>query len=280
MSSQSREKWAANSKQLIPSHQSSRSAGLRHLRWPGTGLDLKVLLGLPMQLELNLQWDLLWAPPKEGVQVHGGIEAMQSAGQELYLILSLNINVFSEAKLKHRVLWYWGVSSYLILRQTGTELCEISADKISALSPDHSGCDISVLQLQGLGDHSLHFSTARTGFRSPAALWMLVLLSCWEDCSRQRNHQWSQRKRMPPSVNSCVWSPQRKSCSQVQVLLISSMRRKTQQLVLWDWLQRENSHLKASVSWKREILIQTTSSFWWRWLNLILFLLNSANTGI
>lgn len=45
------------------------------------------------------------------------------------------------------------------------------------LIPDHSGCDIFALQLQGLGDHKLYFSTARTGFRSPVALWMLVLLS-------------------------------------------------------------------------------------------------------
>lgn len=48
---------------------------------------------------------------------------------------------------------------------------------------------------------------------------------------------------MPPSVNFSVWPPQRKLCSQVQMLLISSMRRKTQQLVLWEWLQRENSQL-------------------------------------
>lgn len=46
------------------------------------------------------------------------------------------------------------------------------------LIPDHSACDIFALQLQGLGDHSLHFSTARAGFRSPVALWMFVLLSC------------------------------------------------------------------------------------------------------
>lgn len=38
------------------------------------------------------------------MQVQGGTEAMESAGQELYLILSLNINVFSEAKLKHGIL--------------------------------------------------------------------------------------------------------------------------------------------------------------------------------
>lgn len=38
------------------------------------------------------------------MRVQGGIEAMQSAGQELYLILSLNVNIFPEAKLKHRIL--------------------------------------------------------------------------------------------------------------------------------------------------------------------------------
>lgn len=36
----------------------------------------------------------------------------------------------------------------------------------------------------------------------------------------------------------------------------------------------------ASVSWESEILVHTTSSFWWRWMNFILFLLSSANTGM
>lgn len=53
------------------------------------------------------------------------------------------------------------------------------ADEIkSCLTPDHSSCDIFALELQGLADHRLCCSAARTEIRAPVASPMPVLLSC------------------------------------------------------------------------------------------------------
>lgn len=145
------------------------------------------------------------------------------------------------------------------------------------LIPDHSGCDIFALQLQGLGDHKLYFSTARMG------LDLLLHCGCLF-CSQgllqtEESSMILEKKDITLCELFCVTSPEKVVFSSSDVVNTLHEEENTAAGLVRVTTERKLPAM-AQVSWEREILAQTTSRFWWRCVNSIPFLLSSANAGI
>lgn len=76
---------------------------------------------------------------------------------------------------------------------------------------------------------------------------------------------------------SCVTSPEKVVFSSSDVVNILHEEENTAAGLVRLTTERKLSAMDSE-SWEREILVQTTSSCWWRWVNFIPFLPSSANT--